>query len=142
VGAIESYVRTHRLGVALGAPFDVILRRQDPAVVVQPDFLFVARAHMDRMQESGLFGPPDLVVEVVSPSNARHDSIKKRQLYADHGVQEYWLVLPEVEQVEVLRREGGPGFGRPTVVEAGDVLTTPLLPGFELAVADLFEPEA
>jgi Uma2 family endonuclease len=82
------------------------------------------------------------VVEVVSHSNARHDSIKKRQLYADYGVQEYWMVLPELEQVEVLRREGGPGFGRPVVLEAGDHLTTPLLPGFELAVQQLFEPEA
>jgi hypothetical protein len=52
------------------------------------------------------------------------------------------MVLPEVEQVEVLRREGGPGFGRPVVLEAGDHLTTPLLPGFELAVQQLFEPEA
>ncbi|MDB5096504.1 MAG: hypothetical protein JWM80_925 [Cyanobacteria bacterium RYN_339] len=142
LSAIAPFVRTHRLGEVLGARFDVILRQQDPAVVLQPDVFFVARAHMDRMQESGLYGAPDLLVEVVSPSNARQDSIKKRQLYADHGVQEYWMVLPEVEQVEVLRREGGPGFGRPVVLEAGDCLSTPLLPGFELAVADLFEAEA
>lgn len=141
-GALESHVRAHGLGIVLGAPFDVILREQDPAIVVQPDVFFVARANAARMQESGLFGPPDLVVEVLSPSNARHDSIKKRQLYAAHGVREYWMVMAELDQIEVLRRDDGEGFCRPVVFEPGDELTTPLLPGFALPLAGLFDMEA
>lgn len=137
--ALYGHVQAHKLGVVVGSPLDVSLRQQHPGVVVQPDVLFVSNAHRDRIQPSGLFGPPDLAVEVMSPSNARHDSVKKRQLYADYGVEEYWLVMPDHDQIEVMRREGTT-FGRPQLYEPGDTLTTSLLPGFELTLAALFDP--
>ncbi len=81
------------------------------------------------------------MVEVLSPGDPRLDSVKKREIYASCGVREYWMVLPDLDQVEVLRQAPAGGFDRPILLEPGDVLTTPLLPGFELPLAELFAPE-
>lgn len=138
--ALEAFVRPARLGRVYAAPLDVYLREEEPAIVVQPDVLFVARDGKAQVTRRGIQGPPALAVEVLSPSNASLDAVKKRAIYERVGVEEYWMVLPDLEQVEVLRREGA-GFARPQLLEHGDTLTTPLLPGFAFAIADLFEPE-
>ena len=109
------------LGHVYDAPTDVVLSEADPAVVVQPYVLFVAPRGRATLTAQGVSGPPDLVVEVLSPGNASLDAIKKRELYGKFGVQEYWMVLPELLQIEVLRRSHDGGF--------------------ELPLADLFEPE-
>jgi Uma2 family endonuclease len=139
LAALGPYVRDHQLGRVFGAPCDVLLRAGDPAVVVQPDVLFVASGGRAELTEARVVGPPDLVIEILSPGNARLDSVKKRALYEEHGVIEYWMVLPDLEQVEVLRRVVNDKFGRPVVFESDDTLTTPLLPGFELSVRHVFQ---
>lgn len=78
---------------------------------------------------------------MLSPSHLALDLVKKRALYEAHGVREYWIVFPEADQVQVLRR-GEAGFERPALLEAPDLLTTPLLPGFELPLTAYFAPEA
>jgi Uma2 family endonuclease len=139
LAALGPYARDHQLGHIFGAPCDVLLREGEPAVVVQPDVLLVATGGRAELTEARVVGPPDLVVEILSPGNARLDSVKKRALYEEHGVLEYWMVLPDLEQVEVLRRDINGKFGRPAVFESDDTLTTPLLPGFELPVRQLFQ---
>lgn len=141
IAFLYPYVRTHRLGIVCGAPCDVVLREADPAIVVQPDVLFVARIGRARLTKAGIDGPPDLAVEILSPGSVKLDSVKKRQLYATYGVREYWMVLPDLEQVEVLRQAGEGAFARPILLEAVDMLTTPLLPDFSLSLTELFEPE-
>lgn len=75
----------------------------------------------------------DLVVEVAAPSTARYDALVKAARYADAGAREVWLVDPAGPTVRVLR-----GAGRtPVVFSTGDVVSSPLLPGFALPVADL-----
>jgi len=110
-----------------------------PAVVVQPDLIFVARAHGERLASHGLVGVPDIAVEVLSPSNARIDTIRKLGIYARHGVREYWIVPDEFDRIEVLRLDGA-RYGKPQLYEPGEVLSSPLLPGFALEVAELFAP--
>jgi Uma2 family endonuclease len=136
--ALLGFVRAHRLGQVFQAPLDVLLREPDPALVVQPDLPFVPREGAARVAERNVVGPPALVVEALSPSNAKHDAVRKRALYEAHGVQEYWMVLPDLEQIEVLRLNEDRRFERPQLLEAPDILTTPLLPGFELPLAELF----
>lgn len=60
----------------------------------EPDLLFVAREHLDRVQDSHLAGPPDLVVEVVSRDSARRDRREKFDEYQADGIPEYWLIDP------------------------------------------------
>ncbi|MDB5099504.1 MAG: hypothetical protein JWM80_3925 [Cyanobacteria bacterium RYN_339] len=138
--ALKAYVSSRNLGWVYYAPLDVILSETFPPIVMQPDVLFVARDGEAQRTSKGIAGPPALVIEVLSPSNQSLDAIKKRALYERFGVQEYWMVLPDMAQVEVLRREGE-RFARPLLLEAPDVLATPLLPGFGLDLAGLFAPE-
>lgn len=121
------------------APFDVVLRSERPAIVVQPDVLFIRRERSGILTKANVQGAPDLVVEILSPSTARLDMGRKRQIYAQFGVQELWFVLPDIDQIEVLRLTDEGTFARPVIYEAGEVLTTPLLPGVELVLAHLFE---
>jgi Uma2 family endonuclease len=92
------------LGEVYQAPFDV----QFPGVnVYQPDVMFFARAHLGRLTDKRAVGAPDLVVEVLSPSTARYDTGKKREVYARFGVTELWIVDPPAPQHQ--RLPFGPG---------------------------------
>lgn len=75
-------------------------------------------------------GVPEIVVEIASRGTRKRDETIKRRLYERVGVSDYWIVDPEIDVIRVYRRDGE-GFGRPVVLsrEAGDVLTTALLPG-------------
>ncbi len=131
-----NHLEAHDLGEVFAAPIDVILSDYD---VVQPDVLFVAKAHADRVGEHGITGAPDLIVEVLSEGNRRHDEVRKRKLYERFGVGEYWIVDPELETVKVYRMTDR-GYVRAAEWsrENGDTLTTPLLPGFTLSLDALF----
>ena len=141
---ITNFVRGRDLGVALIAPCDVLIRRE-PLRVRQPDVLFISAARGGVRRPADLAGlsridtPPDLVVEVLSPSNTRRQVEEKLADYRSIGVLEGWLVNFPARTVEVLRLSGD----EVTVLgiyEMGDVLRSEALPGFELPIADLFGP--
>ncbi len=128
---LYEHVRRHGGGRVFVAPVDAVL---SPTNVVQPDIVFVADADNDRITPANLQGPPTLAVEVLS--EARHDRVRKRRLYARFGVAEYWIVDPEGERVEVYRLDGQT-YPTPTLLEAGTALTTGFLPGLSIDVATL-----
>lgn len=123
-------------GEVLFAPVDVVL---SPVDVVQPDLLFVSRENLSALGERNLEGAPDLVVEILSDSTRRLDEITKRDLYARNGVREYWVVDPILETVKVYRA-GEAGFERVALLHAeeDDRLSTPLLPGLEIPLTEIF----
>jgi Uma2 family endonuclease len=84
-------------------------------------------------------GAPDLVIEIGSRSTRGRDETTKRRLYERAGVAEYWFVDPEVDTVRAYRREAA-RLARPLELsrEAGDVLTTDLLPGLPLPLSRIF----
>lgn len=84
-------------------------------------------------------GAPDLVVEILSPGTRKTDETIKRKLYERFDVTEYWVVDPELDAITIYRRLDG-GFVRVAELgaDAGDTLTTPLLPGFAVSLAGLF----
>lgn len=137
--ALREHVRVRRAGTVVLAPFDVVLKSERPAVVLQPDVVFVSDEHRDRLTKANLQGAPDLAVEVLSPTNARLDRMRKLRLYARYGVRELWLVPFDVDRVEVLTLGPGGRYGKAALVEPGDVLNSPLLPGFSLNVAEIFD---
>lgn len=69
-----------------------------------PDFMIVCDE--DKIRRDGVYGAPDLVVEVLSPSTAKRDRSYKMDIYARCGVKEYWIVSPESQSVEVYRNSG------------------------------------
>jgi len=133
---VGGFVRARQLGRAFFAPLDVVLSEHD---IVEPDLLFVAKERLGIVGEENLHGAPDLVVEVLSPSSRRRDLGKKRVRYELLGVQEYWAVDPKAETILVFRRQGD-GFLPPVRLsaEAGDRLTSPLLPGLEISPREVF----
>ena len=126
------HAQQHDLGDVFLVDIDVIL---DVHQVFIPDVLFVAKERSGLWTEKNLQGAPSLAVEVLS--NARRDRIIKRQRYERYGVPEYWIVDPEADRVEVYRLEDG-RYGKPEILEPGDTLSTPQLPGLEIDLADLF----
>lgn len=133
---IANHLIVHPIGEVYTAPLDVILSDTD---VVQPDIVFVSNERREVLGK-WIHGAPDLAVEIVSPASRRTDEMTKRRLFDRVGVREYWVVDPEIEVVKVYRRAGDGSFPRVAELsrEAGDVLDTPLLPGFALRLTDLF----
>ena len=115
------------------APLDVILSNFD---VVQPDLIFVSNERSHIIQDY-IRGAPDLLVEILSPSTERRDRIVKRELYARHGVPEYWLIDPYAKTIIVLIL-GADGYDTRAVYGASDTLASPTLPGFSPDVSLIF----
>lgn len=110
------------------APVDVRLPEADEPnaeidTVVQPDLIVVCDPR--KLDEAGVRGAPDLVVEILSPSTASRDEILKRDLYQRHGVREYWLVEPAGPSFRIFRNNG-------KSFELQTALASAVLPGFEL----------
>jgi Uma2 family endonuclease len=129
------FVREHDLGRLLPGPMDVLFGEGD---YLQPDLVFVRRDRAHLMSPRGIEGPPDLVVEILSPSTAHRDRGIKLERYRHFGVPEYWIVDIDARAVEVWRL--GKGAREPEVVEAAGHLSWVPVPGglaLEVAVGAL-----
>lgn len=126
------FVNPRRLGRVLFVPLDVVLSGHDR---VQPDLIFVARDRFGIIGPERVEGPPDLVLEVLSPSSRRTDRIRKAALYATAGVRESWLVDPRSRGVTVFALAGR--RFEPVPQREGFAAST-VLAGFEVDVAALF----
>ena len=111
---------------------DVVFDNQ----VVSPDIIFISTDRLHIIQEINIQGPPDLVIEILSPSTQKHDRKVKSQLYFDNGVKEYWLVDPALSLVEIL--SSAEDSWKRTAYGAGDRLSSPALPGLRIEVKDIF----
>jgi Uma2 family endonuclease len=132
---ISNFLDRQPAGRVFIAPCDVYLSEHD---VLQPDVLFVATAHLGILQEDGIHGPPDLVIEVLSPATAQLDKKSKRRIYARAGVKEMWLVDPLLLQIQLYDFARDPA--KPMrLIEEDENFTTPLLPGLTLAAAEIFK---
>ncbi|WP_019865945.1 Uma2 family endonuclease [Methylovulum miyakonense] len=112
------------------APVDVRLPKHDEAneqvdTVVQPDVLVVC--DNSKLDRRGVRGAPDWLVEVLSPSTASHDQIRKRALYERQGVKEYWLVHP-VDRLLTVYRLDGAEYGKPDIYELSGETPVAALP--------------
>ncbi|WP_087939020.1 Uma2 family endonuclease [Algoriphagus faecimaris] len=122
------------------APFDVRFSK-DPDFkiidsVVQPDISVIC--DQSKLDEKGCLGAPDLIVEILSPSNSQVELQNKYDLYQENGVKEYWIIHPEEStlQINVLVD----GVYQPSrLFTTGQKVTSTVLPGFELDLVEVFE---
>lgn len=130
---LDTFLHAHQRGEVFNAPFDVLLGTHD---IVQPDLVYVSNARRSLLTSKNLQGPPDLVIEILSPSTKARDLSSKLELYRRADVREYWLVDPDERSVVVHR---WPAAGESVLVELDEhvVLETPLLPGLLIDVAAL-----
>ncbi len=134
-GLLDAFVWRKRLGRVFVAPFDVALSDVD---VVQPDILFVSNARAERfLDDENLKGPPDLAVEVLSPSTAQRDRSFKRALYARHGVKEYWIVDPDAKTVSVLLLDDD-RFRTVRIYAESETVESIILDGFQFDADAIF----
>lgn len=90
------------------APFDVILKNDNEETinsksVVQPDISVIC--DKNKLTDSGCTGSPDMIIEIVSPSNSSHDYITKLNLYQKYKIKEYWIIDPRVKKIYVYKLE-------------------------------------
>jgi Uma2 family endonuclease len=84
------------LGEYVASPVDVYL---DAGNVFQPDIIFIAKENMGIIKHNRIKGAPDLVIEILSPGNTRHDTVTKKAVYERTGVKEYFIVDPATRRV-------------------------------------------
>ena len=109
---------------------------------MEPDLLFVSAARRHIVTERACEGAPDLVAEILSPSNPAHDLDLKRELYARHAVPEYWILDPIRETVRKLTgpavHQGLGEYATEDLYASGDTLDADVTPGRPVAVSDIF----
>jgi Uma2 family endonuclease len=99
IGALLlSHVESNDLGRVFCAPVGVFL--MEGKQVVMPDVVFVSKDSPAIVTKKGIHGPPDLLVEILSPATRRRDLTLKKSLYEEAGVKEYWLVDPETKNTQ------------------------------------------
>jgi Uma2 family endonuclease len=135
--SIGNYLESNPIGEVFFAPLDVVISHFD---VVEPDLLYLSRERASSAElPEHIRGVPELVVEVASKSTRKRDQTIKRALYERAGVTEYWTVDPDTQVVRVCGNGAG-GFGKPIELrrDAGDTLTTTLLPGLAIFLERIF----
>ncbi len=101
---LEGHLRSRRSGELLNAPIDLILAQ---TTIAQPDLLFVRAGREAIVTERAVEGPPDLVVEILSPNTTRKDRTTKAMLYARYRVSHYWILDPAERIFEGYTLEDG-----------------------------------
>jgi len=134
--AFRLYLDEHRSGKVFVAAVDVVLSIEN---VLEPDVIVVLNDRASRLQTKNVQGAPNIAVEVLSGGSRRNDEVTKKRLYERFGVDEYWIVDPEIDSVKFYRRVGD-GFDRAIEIstDSGGTITSPLLPGFALDVNLVF----
>ena len=132
--SLRTFVEKESLGEVFITPYDVVFSHSN---VLQPDLLFVSKEQQSIITDANIQGAPALVVEVISPSTASKDRELKREIYAEHGVSEYWLVDPDVRTISVMSLQDR-DFREVGNYGAGEVLSSPTLEGLVLDLASIF----
>ena len=128
---LESFVQFFRLGKVQQAPFEVKLWPDGPSR--EPDILFISNENMPNLGEKRFAGAPDLIIEIISPSSASEDRVRKFGQYERAGVREYWLVDPRPYQQQIDFYVLGPdGLYQPAPIEADGRYYSNVLSGFWL----------
>ena len=114
----------------------ITILSREPRRVLAPDVAVTLAGNPYQIVGGYFEGVPDITVEVLS-TDRRRDLVRKRQLYAEAGVREYWIVDPRADTVILLELRDGE-YAERAVLTAADTLTTPLLPGLAIPLAGVF----
>ncbi len=115
------------------SPFAVRLFADD-STHVEPDLVVIC--DKNKLTEKGCNGAPDIAVEIISPSNAKHDYITKLAKYQKAGVREYWIINPETSKTLVMNFENSENTGE---YDFEETVTSGVLEGFEVNMNELLE---
>jgi len=131
---LQEYLEQHPIGEVL-MYCDVIFA---PDNVVVPDVFYISDERSSIVTERNIQGAPDLIAEVTSEVTRDRDHVQKPVLYERFGVVEYWIADPDADTLKIYRRGATGRFESPIELDSEDVLTSPLFPGWSIAVPTLF----
>jgi Uma2 family endonuclease len=136
LGNIVEKVRqyTKGSGITIFSPVDLYFGEEN---AYQPDMVYITKQRREIIKDDGIYGTPDLVVEILSPSTAYYDLRKKFRIYEKYGVREYWIVDPEMDSVDVYLNEQG-HFSLTGKAEGKGELESSLLKGFKVTLDEVF----
>jgi Uma2 family endonuclease len=126
------------------APFDVRLydkkksanANQDVYTVVQPDLCIICDEA--KLDDKGCIGAPDLIIEILSPGNSSKEMRTKKDLYAESGVREYWIVDPEHENAFQFLLENENTYSPPIIYVDEDILHCSIFPDLKIDLKKVF----
>jgi len=133
---IDEYLEDQPLGEVIISPCEV---RLEETTVYHPDLFFVRKGNPRVVIDKIVKGPPNLVVEILSPSNFKEDRNEKRPAYARAGVEEMWIVDPESRQIEVHPLAKGLEAA-PTIIREPEPFLPAMFPGLKIETTRLFKP--
>ena len=128
------YVEEHNLGALLTAPFQMKLASSGR----EPDLLFVAAEHLNRLRDTYLDGPADLAVEIISPESIGRDRGDKFYEYEQAGIPEYWLLDPQARRAEFYQLDPA-GVYQLIAPDQEGIYRSAVVPGFWLRVSWLWQ---
>jgi Uma2 family endonuclease len=132
---LAACVIPNNLGEIFTAPMDVVFTEYD---TFQPDLLFITKERLNIIGENKIEGSPDLVVEILSPSNDANEMSYKRHIYGSKGVKEYWLINVE-KQMLTLYKQIDNELRWQKDIQKNEVLKSEIIQGFELELSNIFE---
>lgn len=135
---LGEYAELFNLGEVRGSRTAVVLADDQ---TYEPDILFVARERVSIIEKRGVFGPPDLVVEILSASTAAHDRGPKFHTYDRAGVRELWLIDPYGPTGTEFYQRQQDNRLQPIMPDAANLIYSLALPGFKLNTTWLWPPE-
>lgn len=130
------WVKQHG-GAVFASPVDLVITESD---VLQPDVTFVRPEGVGALGERHIPVPPDLVIEVSSPSTRRRDLGAKRDLYERFGVGEFWFADLDADRFEVYPLGEDGRYGKPVLYGRGDVIEPAAAPGLVVDVDEVLGP--
>jgi Uma2 family endonuclease len=134
--ALRSHVRARRLGEVWLAPLDVVLD-EARALIVQPDLFYVSCGR-EKIVQGRVYGPPDLVVEVLSPTPRVGDFERRLVWFADYGVNECWAYHQLADCLEIISFVDRSIRSR-TLVESNASIVSACLPEFSLTLREILD---
>ncbi len=134
-GIIWNHVKTNGLGKVYYSPLDIIF--EDGVNRLQPDIIFIRKENMSIFQD-WIRGVPDMVCEIVSPGTFEKDTEVKRGIYERYKVPEYWIVIPELQTVEILTIEDDK-YKLHSMAAFEGTVTSKIIEGLQINIRDIFE---
>lgn len=134
--AFGNFLDKHPIGEHYPAPTDVFFDNENGFV---PDFSFISKERSFLLDnDKYIAGPPDIIIEIISPSTVKRDRVEKKNICEKFAVKEYWLIDPANKSLEIFSIKENK-YELKAFLETHDKLSSDLLPEFEMELKDLFD---
>ncbi|QKY68333.1 Uma2 family endonuclease [Lentibacillus sp. CBA3610] len=119
------------------APYDVHLYRDDldDAKIFMPDLSVIC--DVEGLEENKFVGVPEMIVEILSPSNQSHDLVTKMEAYMKYGVKEYWVVNPMLNAIQVYALTDKQVYQQVDILKGEGIAKSIVLTGFQVDLEEI-----